>query len=397
MTATENSTETSITYECRSVTIVCASMARDAEGVLTEIGRYTVQGLLLPGGRLLTMNAQSGDSLWASLEDYEAHGEDAVVEIEESTDTETLELAALVEADQGAVRLYDADSLLTDEEWDARPWPRTFELWIEGNSSDIEAESLRDARKQAREQAREGWGAQESTHWVDWELRAKDKDGHDEDVACGTVAIDPDEPECGHTEGHDWRSPYSLLGGLQENPGVQGHGGGVIYREVCVRCGCERITDTWAQRPDNGEQGLTSVRYEEGAHELGNELQAIRWDGVIGEWCDRFFTRGLEAKNSSADNGANSYDSREQAVTALLEHAESLVRRAGYDGYLQATGDSLSLTVPVADDGEGSGDETKEEIAEVLGERFVVEWSGSGNTDADGETTSDLRITIVGY
>ena len=78
-----------------------------------------------------------------------------------------------------------------------------------------------------------------------------------------TVKLDAEEPDCEDGEEHDWRSPYSVLGGFKENPGVWGHGGGVIIREVCAHCGQYRITDSWAQRPDTGEQGLESVEYED--------------------------------------------------------------------------------------------------------------------------------------
>jgi hypothetical protein len=74
-----------------------------------------------------------------------------------------------------------------------------------------------------------------------------------------TTTIDPDEPDC-TGDGHDWQSP-EMLGGLSENPGVVGHGGGVIVTEVCAHCGRYRTTDTWAQNRSTGEQGLTSVEY----------------------------------------------------------------------------------------------------------------------------------------
>lgn len=79
------------------------------------------------------------------------------------------------------------------------------------------------------------------------------------------IAIDPEEPECTHDE-HDWKSPISLVGGLTENPGVFGHEGGVIIHEVCTHCGTEKITDTWAQDCDDGEQGLDSVEYIKGKY-----------------------------------------------------------------------------------------------------------------------------------
>jgi hypothetical protein len=61
---------------------------------------------------------------------------------------------------------------------------------------------------------------------------------------------DPSEPECEGDE-HDWT----------DTGDVQAHGGGVTYNECCPHCAWVRSTDTWAQRPDTGEQGLTSVSY----------------------------------------------------------------------------------------------------------------------------------------
>lgn len=86
--------------------------------------------------------------------------------------------------------------------------------------------------------------------------------------ASSTVMLEPEEPECLDDGGHDWQSPFALVGGIKENPGVWGHGGGVIIHEACVRCGCRRTTDTWAQRRDTGEQGLTEVSYEPGYYDL---------------------------------------------------------------------------------------------------------------------------------
>lgn len=81
-----------------------------------------------------------------------------------------------------------------------------------------------------------------------------------------TITIEPELPDCIDSESHQWESPYSILGGLKENPGVWSNGGGVICNEVCMLCGCKKTTDTWAQNPSNGLQGLTSVSYEEGEH-----------------------------------------------------------------------------------------------------------------------------------
>lgn len=87
------------------------------------------------------------------------------------------------------------------------------------------------------------------------------------DVANGdhqssTLQVDPKEPDCEDDQEHDWCSPIEVVGGIKENPGVFGNGGGIIIKSVCSHCGIYRITNTWAQRPDTGEQGLESVSYE---------------------------------------------------------------------------------------------------------------------------------------
>lgn len=72
------------------------------------------------------------------------------------------------------------------------------------------------------------------------------------DCWAGTVTreIEPPEPPCDDEDGHDWRHVRSV-----------GHGGGVICTERCAHCGMTRVTDTWAQRHDTGDQGLTSIHY----------------------------------------------------------------------------------------------------------------------------------------
>jgi hypothetical protein len=86
--------------------------------------------------------------------------------------------------------------------------------------------------------------------------------------------MDPPEPDCADRHDHDWQSPYSILGGCKANPGVTGNGGGVIVREVCLYCGSERVTDTWAQNPADGTQGLRSVSYT--ADKYNGEVITLR-------------------------------------------------------------------------------------------------------------------------
>lgn len=101
-----------------------------------------------------------------------------------------------------------------------------------------------------------------STIWLD--ISVQTIDGADNAVGrckCIQISVDPSEPDCTEAE-HAWQSPYEVLGGLEDNPGVWGHGGGVIMRECCSHCGAYRITDTWATNPSTGEEGLDSISYE---------------------------------------------------------------------------------------------------------------------------------------
>jgi len=123
------------------------------------------------------------------------------------------------------------------------------------------------------------WGDIQTTTWVRvrvWRSGYAVVDGAAVavrlDEATHSVELAPDQPDCGSGHDHDWMSP-SFLGGLDERPGVWGHGGGVIVREVCAHCGAYRTTDTWAQDQTTGRQGLTSVSYE-AAHD-----ESVAWIG----------------------------------------------------------------------------------------------------------------------
>lgn len=147
---------------------------------------------------------------------------------------------------------------------------RTWQLTEAGYSyEEIEADSATEALDIARDNVdRANYSDAEGTIWID--VRVSCEATGEEETA--TVELHEDEPSCTESA-HDWQSPHEILGGCESNPGVWGHGGGVIIREVCMCCGCERVTDTWAQRPDTGEQGLTSVSYEPGkyADEINEE------------------------------------------------------------------------------------------------------------------------------
>jgi len=135
-------------------------------------------------------------------------------------------------------------------------------LCDDGNAEiEIRAETALEA---AQEYVDDGdWNPIESTSWITVYVQQIGPDGEEiGERNVHTIAIEPQEPDCSHDDGHDWQSPYEVLGGLKENPGVWGKGGGVVVTEVCAHCGQYRITDSWAQNRETGEQGLTSTEYE---------------------------------------------------------------------------------------------------------------------------------------
>lgn len=161
------------------------------------------------------------------------------------------------------------------------------------------------ARAYVAQTLRDSWlpGEATSTFWVWAALWREGADGEEEEVRGVTVAVDPEPPWCEaprdleeledldtedlvalaglHTldvreeEGHSWGQPWDLVGGLETNPGVWAHGGGVWTREVCLRCGVYRIVDSWAQDPDTGAQGLRSTEYQEADEESKRYLAEL--------------------------------------------------------------------------------------------------------------------------
>lgn len=138
---------------------------------------------------------------------------------------------------------------------------------------EVEAETAEEA---AQEYVDGGdWNESDSTSWID--VRTRPVADPDAEWEWTTITLHPDEPECNHDDdGHDWQSPIDLVGGIKENPGVWGHGGGVVITEVCLCCGLRRITDTWAQNPNNGVQGLESVEYQEPDEEYIALVEAFK-------------------------------------------------------------------------------------------------------------------------
>ena len=108
-----------------------------------------------------------------------------------------------------------------------------------GSTETIETTDLDDARAQAETWVRGGEWGDDGAHV---HVRIE-QDG--EQIDSLTVSIAAREPRCDRGE-HDWQRPIALVGGIDENPGVWGHGAGVIIHECCMHCWMRRRTDTGA-------------------------------------------------------------------------------------------------------------------------------------------------------
>jgi hypothetical protein len=125
------------------------------------------------------------------------------------------------------------------------------------------------AETRAREMLREGdWNQDRST--ATFRVRASiaeivTENGEEYEENWRTVAVtfEPDEPACitDCTGGHDWQTPYELVGGIRDNPGVRANGGGVTIDYACVLCGARKHVNTWDTDPATGAV-METVSYD---------------------------------------------------------------------------------------------------------------------------------------
>ena len=128
---------------------------------------------------------------------------------------------------------------------------------------EIEAGTFEEAVAAAKEYTAEDLDIEsDSTVWVHLRVvnhLAVDGDIEWDDV---TLVIDPVVPDCTTGE-HSWVAPHEVVGGIRSNPGVWGKGGGIVSEDFCEKCAARRTTDSWAQDPQTGQQGLTGVQYRD--------------------------------------------------------------------------------------------------------------------------------------
>lgn len=152
-----------------------------------------------------------------------------------------------------------------------------------GATNDIYAESLEAAIEAGREWIEAGEWSSENGTYRTIELKCcvkeivRGEDGEiDEDATREEFGHDcsgtySDElPECkaeandedADDQGHVWRSPFSLVGGIRENPGVWSNGGTrSTTKQVCRCCGMYRTeVDPGGQR--NPDEALCTITLE---------------------------------------------------------------------------------------------------------------------------------------
>lgn len=116
---------------------------------------------------------------------------------------------------------------------------KTYQMSDDQVREEIKAESMEDAV----EAAVESWQSGSWERRVDVEVRVVELDDDGEEVGAVEWVIvecgdDPTPPDCADGHKHDWRSPFSCVGGIKENPGVWSCGGTAMrYLECCPHCG----------------------------------------------------------------------------------------------------------------------------------------------------------------
>jgi hypothetical protein len=141
-----------------------------------------------------------------------------------------------------------------------------------GETETVEASDLEEAKTRAQEWLDGGnWGDVEE--YV--EVKITDEAGTETTVelVVGAAPV----PDCRKGSDHTWESPFELLGGLEENPGVWGlQGTQLKIIEVCCQCGCYRQTIT-KSTPDNYPREPERVTYRK------PDKKSLAWVGSDGD------------------------------------------------------------------------------------------------------------------
>lgn len=249
--------------------------------------------------------------------------------------------------------------------------------WVaDDGNCEVEYPRAETGREAATEYASDGdWGAGDETVAVEvmaWRPALRvDSDGDLVDEHANhdghLITIEPDEPECKAADDgeHRWAAPYELVGGCDSNPGVWGgQGCSIASVDVCVLCGLRRTSRT-------ASEGYETVHDHDSLRYGGEDNVEI---GDLVQHHDGRVPAGLADSSELAD--------------ALFEAIEYKIDSLGYE-VLTRLSDGRHYTVAVDAD---SADAALAELQAALPD-CDVDFTGDGNTDADGESTWDIRVS----
>jgi hypothetical protein len=165
-----------------------------------------------------------------------------------------------------------------------------------GTTEEIQAPSIEQAIEIGTKWMLEGdWGVPEKIV-KDLELSFSVTpviDGEEGDCVDATVYYSDPIPECTSScpeegpddGGHNWQRPHSIVGGLEDNPGIWSCGGtSMEYKSVCIRCGATMVEKEPGNQNRN-EQYTTIEIYSSGEKKIRDwMIEYYEEDGWIPEW-----------------------------------------------------------------------------------------------------------------
>lgn len=192
--------------------------------------------------------------------------------IDQSDKTESWE-RALLDADDETEFQPQNNQLPEHEEWES--FGGRYFITDGHASENIEATSMDEAEEWAIEKWQDGSWDSKILIQLDIEEFGFGEEVIDHrtiEIECGE---DPEAPDCEDGHEHDWCSPYEVVGGMSENPGVFSKGGTtMVFVEVCSHCGCKKIeTHYGAQRNPHQCDQIEYDTEDENAIEWANKAK----------------------------------------------------------------------------------------------------------------------------
>ena len=174
-------------------------------------------------------------------------------------DQKQVDLAAEIAPEQGTLCLECARSIAGGN------WHKYIISTGDGGElrlDEVQVSSMEEAKDAAIDWIQDG--AWDCKMMLDVWITKVDHDGKVLDRVDFVVEVgkDPEPPECAEGLEHDWCSPYEVVGGLKENPGVWSLGGTTIHTsEVCSHCGWFKKRTVYGSQRNPGQ--CDHVEYEE--------------------------------------------------------------------------------------------------------------------------------------